>query len=272
VREPFELDWLGGPVERLFHRRRQVEELPWGTLDLGDYPPELLERARVSWTQGAYNEYVSAAAFAELLAAMLAAGAPVDLVGMAGDFVADEMLHVELNARMAMELGGAAPFDVDLDDLGLRPSSDLSAFQRATELIIRVCCVGEAFSVPILTGSLGVASHPLTRAVLARIVKDEGPHAALGWFYLEWAQPRFDDAERARLGKVARAAIADYVPLWRDLTSQVRDGVTSEGYLLNHIYDLGWMDSERYAETATRALAESVVAPLARHGVEVQGH
>ncbi|MEZ4299216.1 MAG: hypothetical protein R3B70_29975 [Polyangiaceae bacterium] len=55
----------------------------------------------------------SAAAFAEIAGCLLAAGAPIDLVAAAGDSVADEILHAELSARMAMAFGGAVAMDVD---------------------------------------------------------------------------------------------------------------------------------------------------------------
>src|SRR5690606_1682875 len=107
MRERFDLEWLGGVSERHFRKVRPgVDELPWGTLDAARYPAELVDRARVSWTEAAFNEYCTAAAFGEMLSALLSAKAPVDLIGMASDFVADEILHVELTSRIAMELGG----------------------------------------------------------------------------------------------------------------------------------------------------------------------
>src|SRR5688572_10240564 len=114
MKEPFDLEWLGGVAERHFRIVRPgVEEMPWGTFDLSRYPPQLLDRARISWTEAAYNEYCTASAFAEMLGALLAARAPVDLIGMASDFMADEILHVELTSRLAMELGGGAPYVID---------------------------------------------------------------------------------------------------------------------------------------------------------------
>jgi hypothetical protein len=270
VIEPFELAWMGAVAERHVRRKRPgVDELPWGTLRLRDYPPLLVERARVSWTEGAFNEYCSAAAFAEVCAALLAARAPIDLVGMAGDFVGDEMLHVELNARLAMELGGGAPYRVDFAELAPRPSRRLTPLQRASDLVVRVCCVGEAYSVPMLAGSMQAARHPLTRAVLERIAQDEPPHARLGWLYLEWAAPSFDARERARLARVALDALAGMQPYWKRLQSRVREGVTSEGFELAHVHELGWMEAQAYGATARRVVREDVVAPLRACGIEL---
>ncbi len=266
--EPFDLEWLGGVSERHFRKIRPgIDEMPWGTLDPSRYPAELVDRARVSWTEAAYNEYCTAAAFADLLGAMLAAKAPIDLVGMASDFVADEVLHIELTSRIAMELGGGAPYVVDFTKLHRSPSAELSPLQRASELVVHVCCVGEAFSLPMLASAYGSATHPLTRAVLEQIVKDEAPHGRLGFLYLEWVQDRLDEAERARLAQVALDTVRDLSPLWQRLQSRVEAGITTEGYRLDHVRELGWTESSLYKTRARRAIEEEVLAPLAVFGI-----
>jgi hypothetical protein len=270
MKEPFELEWLGGPAAKHFRSvRPKVDELPWGTLAarLGDYPQLLLDRARVSWTEAAYNEYCTAAAFAELLQLMLQSRAPLDLIGMASDFVADEILHVELTSRIAMELGGGAPYRIDFEQLTPRIDHSLGPRQQTNELMVRLCCVGEAFSIRMLAGCLGSAAHPLTRAVLERIVQDEAPHGRLGWLYLDWAEEHLDDVERKRLADVALEALQQFEPFWKRLRSRVSDGVTSEGFLLSQVHELGWMESSAYARTARETIRGDVVAPLARRGI-----
>lgn len=265
---PFELEWMGGVPERHFRKvRAGVDELPWGTLDPARYPKLLVDRARVSWTEAAYNEYTTAAAMCDLVHALLAARAPLDLVGMASDFVADEILHVELTSRVAMELGGGAPYALDFDRLFDRPDPALSPLQRASELVVRVCCVGESFSVPMLAGCLKSAKHPLTKAVLRRIVKDEAPHGRLGWLYLDWAEDRLDAAERARLARVALETVRAFEPYWRRLKSKVVRGRTTEGFLVAHVRELGWMEAQDYARTARAAMRREVVEPLAKRGI-----
>lgn len=265
---PFDLEWLGGPAEKHFRAVRPgVDELPWGTLKAERYPERLVDRARVSWTEAAYNEYCTAAAFADLLRALLEARAPVDLIGMASDFVADEILHVELTSRVAMELGGGAPYVVDFSNLSFPPMTDRPPLERAAEMVVRLCCVGEAFSVSMLAGCYKSAAHPLTRAVLERIVKDEAPHGRLGWLFLDWAADLLSADEKARLSRAALAAIAMYSPLWQKLQSRVQDGVTTEGFLVDHVHELGWMESQAYARTARATIREDVVKPLSRYGI-----
>lgn len=270
MKAPFELEWLGGPAERHFRQLRPgVEELPWGSLgeQIAKYPPLLVDRARVSWTEAAFNEYCTAAAFADLLRALLEARAPVDLIGMASDFVADEMLHVELTARVAMELGGGAPYEIDFERLSPPLSPRLDALQRANEAIVRLCCVGEAFSVPMLAGCMKTAAHPLTRSVLERIVRDEAPHGRLGWLYLDWVDDLVDDTERERLADVALQSLRLFEPFWKRLQSRVQNGITSEGFLLSHVHELGWMESTAYAAAARQAVLADIIEPLAKRNI-----
>lgn len=130
-----------------------------------------------------------------------------------------------------------------------------------------MACVGETFSVPMLTASARAASHPLSRALLSRIARDEAPHAELGWLYLDWVAPQLDDAERRRLARAALAAVAELTAEWQQLGSTVVDGVTSEGFELAHVHELGFVDSQSYAELARRTLHERIAAPLAMRGI-----
>ena len=269
--EAFSLEWFGGAAERHFRKLRPgVDELPWGTLPVSDYPPLLVDRARVAWTEAAYNEYCTAVAFSQLLHALLLAKAPIDLIGMASDFVADEVLHIELTSRVAMELGGGAPYTFSPHLLSQALAEGLTPLQRANDLVVRVCCVGEAFSLPMLAGCMRAAAHPLTRAILERIVVDESPHGRFGWLYLDWADDKLDDGERARLAAVARETLGWFSPFWKKLRSTVSDGVTSEGFLLEHVNQLGWMEAGSYVQTARNAVQNEVLAPLAEYGIELE--
>jgi hypothetical protein len=59
--ELFELELLGGATEQRFRRMRpEVEEMPWGTLDLSTATEEACIAARVAWTGAAYQEHRTA--------------------------------------------------------------------------------------------------------------------------------------------------------------------------------------------------------------------
>lgn len=161
---------------------------------------EAREAARFVWTQSAFSEIASAAAFAGIAGCLLAAGAPVDFVAAAGDFVGDEVIHAELSGRMAMAFGGAAPMEVDLARL-VRPPVSATPLLRAAELIVRTSCVGEALTVPVLKGAKAAAGSALAEAVIGRIVRDEAAHAEMGPWFLDWADAWLSDEDRAALGR-----------------------------------------------------------------------
>src|SRR5258706_9641566 len=105
--ELFELELFGEGVERRYRKMRpEVEAMPWGTLDLRGVPEETIVTARKAWTTAAFQEHRTGVACSMTLRALLEARAPLDLVALATRFPLDEIVHVELCARLAMELGG----------------------------------------------------------------------------------------------------------------------------------------------------------------------
>ena len=269
MQAPFEIEWLGGVAEKHFRRLRPgTTELPWGTLDASRYPVRLVERARAMWTQVALSEYRAAISFAEMLRLLLEIRAPLDLVGMAGDFVADELSHVEIAARVATELGGGVAIDVDTTAMLPPPSAETSALQRANDRML-VTAVHETFSESLATGAMRASRHPLLKSALELIARDEARHTRIGWLYFDWASEQIDAAERARLGEKATVLVEELATLWRIRTSRVKDGVTSEGYSVDHVHELGWMDSESFAERARDCVRREIAPPLTRRGIVI---
>lgn len=242
----FELEWMGGTAARLFqqHRGDRIDELPWDAFQAGHLSDAERDRLRTVWTQSAHQEWCAGGAFASLQTALLRARAPVDLIGMAGRFVADEMVHVELASRMANAYGGGVPLDVD--PLAIQPTVDegLEPLLEACSLAIRISCVGESFSLPVLASELASAADPLSKAVLTRITADEAPHALVGGLVLEWARAALTATDREFLSHVAQDAVDALTP-----------AVLSDP--AHHTFYL-------------RILRERVAGPLAAEGIQVR--
>lgn len=234
--------------------------MPWGSLDRASLVPEVVDEARRIWTNGVFTEYASAAAFSALTGALLKCGAPVDLTAAAADIVVDELFHVELSARLTTELGGAAPLRFDLEKIAPRTTPGARALMRAAELAVTTSCVSEALSVPAMARSRAMTTVPLVRAVLDRLVADEGPHARLGFWFLDWAADRLTDEERARLADLALATIEVYAPLWREPTC---DTCPTPVGLAGH--------DGRGREALRRAVTSSIARPLAGYGIVLEG-
>jgi hypothetical protein len=135
---------------------------------------------------------------------------------------------------------------------------------RAADLVVRIFCVGEAVSIPLLRGTFRAATHPLVRAVLGRIVKDEAAHGEWGFIFLDWAVDLLTQRDRALLGEIATETIGALVRGWENVRRHAsRDGGAAA------VHALGWMDSEEYLSLAHRSLKKCVVEPLRARGIQV---
>lgn len=269
-RQFFEVELTNGPA---FRRSRRVfgdidNDYPWHTLDPAMFASqELVERARLGWTENALNEYLTAGALAQLVQQMVKAQVPIDLVAMASSFIEEEVLHVELCARVAHQLGGGAPLAYAVEDLVQPSRPELTPRQALDEHVISLLCIGETLSLPLLTGCMRAAGHPLVQRVLKTIVKDEADHGRLGWLYLDWVNDQLGDDDRRRLSEVAMRTLDEHAPVWTNLRSRLRDRVTSEGHSLIDIHAMGWMDSETYVNVARNAVEQLVIKRLATYGI-----
>ena len=260
---PFELSWRGGATEARLHRVRPgIGELPWGSLDLSRYPDAHGLEARRIWSNGVFTEYASAAAFSALTTSMLACGAPVDLIAASADIVVDELFHVELSARLTMELGGAVPLGFDLAAIAPITTPGARPLMRAAEIAVTTSCVSESLSVPAMARSRVLASEPLINGVLDRLLADEGPHARLGFWFLDWANDQLTDAERAHLARIAGETIEVYAPLWQEPET----GDACESCPLPT--GLGGHDMVGRA-ALRKAVDVAIAAPLARYGIAI---
>jgi len=256
----FELSLYGGAVERRYRQLRpEVDALPWDSLDLSRADPTALETARRTWTEAAFQEHRTGAACAASLQALITCRAPVDLTAVASRFALDEMVHVELCARLAQAFGGGAPLSYDPAALIAPAAPDGPPLLQASELIVRNFCVGEALSIPVLHGSWHAAKQPLIRAVLSRIVRDEAAHGAFGWLYLDWALDLHDSADREFLARQAARTVDAVVARWRQIrfVENERDETR-----------LGWMESGSYLRLAKRSLDRAVLRPLTERGLD----
>lgn len=260
-RELFELELSDGPSLRLHERLvGDIEsEYPWAALDPAQHSPLAVERARLAWTQNAYNEYLAVGAMGGLLVALAQARAPIDFWSVVSRFALEEVRHVELSARIATQLGGGAPVAFSPADVVPTVDPSLPPLQRATELVVRILCVGEGLSHPILRGSMEVATNPLIRAVLRTIVAEEAPHARLGWLYLDWVASQLAPGERERLAAVARETVDHYAQLW----DRMSRGPLEE----RHTEALGFMTPPQYVAVARAAVDAELRPRLASYGI-----
>ena len=263
--ELFELELYGDNVERRYRRMRpEVEEMPWGTFDTTGLPEAAVTMARKQWTGAAFQEHRTAVACAATLRVLMECRAPLDLIAMASRFPLDELVHVELTARMAMELGGGTEIQFEADHMIIDAEEGLPPLLRAADMIARFFCVGEAVSIPLLRATWHAARHPLPRAVLGRIVKDEAAHGVFGFLFLDWALGSMTEADRRHIAAAADRGIMAVRALWRAIEQR-----RSSGYDESLGDALGWLHSDAYLELATRSLETQVRKPLLERGIPI---
>ncbi len=264
--ELFALEWSGGVAEHHFRRARPDDELPWESLDARKYSAELLAAAREVWTGVALSEYAAIAAFSEVVGALVAARAPLDLIGMTSDFLADEVYHVELASRLLMQLGGAAPRTFEPTELAPRTAPGLTPLERANELALRVGCIAEPFASATAVPMMRETTHPLVRKVYETILRDEARHGRFGRLYFDWANDKLNASEKERLGHVAASALSSYASLWQ----RVETASTRElGWTPADAHELGWIEPSRYAPLARSAVRDEILPHLAAMGFPV---
>jgi hypothetical protein len=104
------------------------------------------------------------------------------------------------------------------------------------------------------------ASHPVTRAVLERMVRDEALHGHFAALFLDWISPDLDGAERGHLGRIAAAALAEIRAGLDAIASRAPDAHAAE-----HLHALGWMSLAVYREAALSAIEQEIVPLLTRY-------
>lgn len=263
--ELFELELLGGNTLRRYRQLRpEVEAMPWGTLDTSGFSPAVLAAARRAWTGAAFQEFRTGAACAATLQALIEARAPLDLIALASRFPLDEMVHVEMCARLAAELGGGIELAYDPSTLVPPLGEGSTPLVRAAHLVVAFFCVGESLSIPLLNGTAKAAQQPLVKQVLRRIVLDEADHGTFGWAFLDWASPFLSDDDRAALGQTADRFIASVRKTWEGLRAQ-QSSSTDEAHAL------GWLGTDDYLALARRSLHRQVIAPLEARRIPLSG-
>lgn len=259
--ESFELALLGGVTERQYRSHRpDIETLPWGTLNTSAYTEEELARACFHWTDLCLEEYSATARQAELLRLLVCARAPIDLTGVLSGFPLDELLHTELCARMAAELGATAAIEyqpAQVFPLDTHSNSATQSFLlHATRMVLWEFCVQESRSHALLVSHYTHASDPLLRAVWGRLAKDEAVHMQFGWTFLSWALEELTHEERKTLTDVTAQAIAAVAAL----DDRVRALPASS---FTPISVFGSRGRDAYLDTCAQILRERVKEPLA---------
>ena len=207
------------------------------------------ERASLAlaWTTDALFEHASVASFARFSLALLAAGAPAELVEQSHRAALDEVRHARLCFALASAYAGTAiapgPFPLGGE---VQVGTSLAAVAAST---VEEGCIGETVAALVAAEQLSVATDPAVRAALAVIAADEARHAELAWRTVAWAVQTGGDVVRAAVEGALHGALAGGGPG----ASAMPAGLLAHGRL----------DDATRAQAVKSAL-EEVVLPAAR--------
>lgn len=137
------------------------------------------------WAADALMEHASVASFSRFALALLAVGAPTDLVQGAHRAALDEVDH----ARDAFALASAylgrpcGPGAIPMPSALPLPTT---LAELAVETFVEGC-LNETVAVVQVAERLERATDPAVRRALARVAEDEARHAELAWRTVSWA-------------------------------------------------------------------------------------
>ncbi len=158
-----------------------------------------------AWAEDARLEHGSIASFARFSLALLAMGAPAELLAGAHDAAGDEVRHARLCFGLAAAYSGqpVAPGRFPLQ----RTVAIGSSLAELAEDAALEGCVGETVAALVAAEQLAHASDAAVRRVLATIAEDEARHAELAWRTVAWAIAAGGGEVRTAVGAAFDAAL-----------------------------------------------------------------
>ncbi len=147
------------------------------------------------WIRAMTEEYASVAAFARVSLALMALGAPPELVARTHRAALDEVDHARRCAAVAAHLGASVAPGPFPEALAPMPAADLASLAVSTVL---EGCVGEGAAALDALRALERAEGP-ARDALAVIARDEAEHARLAWDTVAWCCQAGGESVRAQV-------------------------------------------------------------------------
>lgn len=135
------------------------------------------------WARAAADEYASVAAFARVSLALMALGAPSELLARTHQAALDEVDHARRCTALAARFGAAVTLGALPEAVAALPPADLAGLAVATVI---EGCVHEGAGAEEARRALARADDPAVRDALAVIARDEAEHARLAWDTVAW--------------------------------------------------------------------------------------
>lgn len=216
-------------------------------------------RARLEWRARVRAEYGSAAVTAQVVQWAIACGLPDPVLRTGLRVVSDELDHADLAHGVAVAIGAHdQPEPVGVEDL-CPPVSALGLGASLLDAVLRSFCLGETLAVPLFAAMRQGTEHPVARAALDRILRDEAVHRAFAWDALDALIELDGDGVRARAMQELPAMIGGFQRAYVDLPEH--DPITDDERAV------GLLSGAEYARITARALRDDILPRFAQRGI-----
>ncbi len=247
----------GGPPFDGVHRALVGAAVDLADLDVGAFPPALVDEARRVWLDRLRTEHRSIQVMARFLAEVSGAGDPLEVVSCAVELVRDEVRHAELCADVCRALGvaPALPERMDLRD----PEAFLRApmAERALHTAIAMLLVNESISVAFIADLRVRCDHAPMRRVLDLTLADEDEHAGFGEAYVRKSLARFPASAPGRFQELVRRTLAPFYAGIRPILAAIPPEKRAlEAWPDAERVRIGLFSKERQALVCDRAIRE----------------
>ena len=245
----------------------------------GEYVPEVREAAQRTWVGRMVNEHRSSAVFASLVPQLIDASCGVEAQMLALHMGSEEIYHAELCARVVRAFGGAPVAHTEGPVAAMPAHAGLSALERVMRNVLFIGCLCETVAVALETEERELATEPLVRETLDRILRDEVMHARFGWVFLAQCLDQLGDDARARTADYLRGSFAyferrevEYLPINPPVRGEIRaqregaglcDGATARELFYETVRGVVVPRFEQMGVAAGRAWRERDAALLA---------
>lgn len=158
-----------------------------GAVEIEGIAPAVRAALSAHWAREAAFEHASVASFARASLALMAVGAPPELVAAAHTAALDEIEHARLAYGLASAYGGVALGPAALDvGAAIGGGVVMTLASVAVETFLDACA-GESAAALTLREAAAGAEDAAVRALLEGIAGDEERHAELAWRTVAWA-------------------------------------------------------------------------------------
>lgn len=173
-----------------------------------EYAEDVRRIAVHTWLGRMVNEHRSSNVFAGMLQSLIEASVGLDVQSAVLTMAQDELRHAVLCGNVVRALGGTPVSEAEPELRAVPSHASVPPIERVLRNAMAVGCLSETVAVALISEERALATEPLIRWTLDKILADEVSHAKLGWSLAKVIVPTLDREGIERTERYLRAAFA----------------------------------------------------------------